>query len=84
MPARFQLREIIDSLGLTQSEVARRAGVSYPTINAMYGNRATQVLLETLDKVATAIGKQPGDLIVRAGNEREGTTQIFTKPARKK
>lgn len=65
MPTKFRLAEILAKMGISQSELARRSGVSFPTINAMCTNRSRQVALETLDKIAAALGVEPGDLIVR-------------------
>ncbi|MHB1329241.1 MAG: helix-turn-helix domain-containing protein [Gemmatimonadales bacterium] len=65
MPTRFRLRELLEKLGLSQSEAARRSGVSFATVNAMCTNRTAQVSLATLDKIAAALGVEPGDLIVR-------------------
>lgn len=62
-PAEFRLQELIDEHGTTQSALARDSGVSFATINRMCGNVTAQVSLETLDKLARALGVEPGDLI---------------------
>ena len=70
MPTRFRLRELLEKLGISQSELARRSGVSFPTINAMCTNRTATVALATLDRIADALGVEPGDLIARDPKRR--------------
>lgn len=65
MPTTFRLKEILEKLGIGQSELARRSGVSFATINRMCTNATSGVLLETLDRLAAALGVEPGELIVR-------------------
>lgn len=50
---------------MTQSELARRSGVSFVTVNAIANNRTHSVALDTLDKLATSLDVQPGDLVVQ-------------------
>ncbi|MGI8496689.1 MAG: helix-turn-helix domain-containing protein [Gemmatimonadaceae bacterium] len=54
---------------MSMSELARRSGVTFVTINAISKNRTTRVDLETLDKLSKALGVQPGELLER---ERKG------------
>ena len=63
MAARFRLVELLERAGLTQTELARRSGVSLVTVNAMCRNRTDGVKLETLDRLARALGVEPGELI---------------------
>lgn len=65
MPTTFRLREILEARGISQSELARMAGISFPTVNAMCQNRTKAVSLATLDKIAAALKVAPGDLIER-------------------
>jgi transcriptional regulator with XRE-family HTH domain len=75
-PARFRVRELVEESGLGQSELARRADVSFATVNRLCQNATGQVSLETLDKLAVAlsaaIGRtiEPGELIEREGKRR--------------
>ena len=64
MATRFRLD---DALGdrLTQAELARQAGVAAATVNRMCTNFTAQVSLETLDRISTVLGCEPGDLIAR-------------------
>jgi DNA-binding Xre family transcriptional regulator len=67
MTARFRLKELLGAHHppMSQSELARQCGVSFVTINAISNNRTKQVQLETLDRIAEALGVAPGDLIER-------------------
>ena len=75
MTARFRLAELLEESGLSQRELASRAGVSPTTVNRMASNLTAQVALETLDALSRELGKElgrevaPGDLIER---ERKG------------
>jgi putative transcriptional regulator len=70
MGARFKLRELLEKAGMSQSELARRSGISFQTINGMVGNRTAQVSLKTLDALSKALGCEPGDLLEREPKRR--------------
>jgi DNA-binding Xre family transcriptional regulator len=65
MPTAFRLRELLDKLGVSQTELARLSGVSFATINRLCTNATAMVYLETLDKIAGDLKVEPGELIVR-------------------
>jgi len=70
MPTAFRLREILAKFGMSQGELSRQSGVSMATINRMCTNATGQVSLATLDRIAAALGVEPGELIVRAKGRR--------------
>jgi putative transcriptional regulator len=63
--ARFRLAELLEEKGMTQSELARRSGVSQVTVNAIANNRTTRVDLATLDALSLELGVNPGELLER-------------------
>lgn len=71
MAARFCLAELLDERGISQSELARRSKVSLVTINSIANNRTAQVKLDTLEKLARALGVEPGELIA-SDRKRKG------------
>lgn len=73
MAARFRLAEVLEEMDppMNQSELARRSGVSLVTINAIANNRTRQVKLDTLDKLAGALGVEIGELLERDGKRRK-------------
>jgi len=56
------MRVLRRQLGLTLHEVARRAGLTYPTVEAVETNK-TQPSLKTLDAVAGVLGLSASDLV---------------------
>ena len=69
---RFRLQELIDQRGTSQSALSRDSGVSFTTISRMCRNVTAQVSLETLGRLARALGDdvEPGDLIEFAPDAR--------------
>ena len=70
MPTRFRLAELLEQRGVSQSDLARQSGVSFPTINRMCANLTAGVSLKTLDSIAAALGVEPCDLIVRTPEKK--------------
>jgi DNA-binding Xre family transcriptional regulator len=72
---RFRLQELIDQKGTSQSALSRDSGVSFTTISRMCRNVTAQVSLETLGRLARALGDdvEPGDLIEFSPDARRAT-----------
>ena len=68
MAVRFRLQDLIDSLDppVSQTELARRSGISLVTINGIAKNRTTRVDLETIDAICAALDVDPGELFERS------------------
>lgn len=71
MTSRFRLAQLLEEKGMSQREVARLSGITLVTINRMCGNKTEGVTLATLDKIAGALGVEPGELIVRESAKRK-------------
>ena len=65
-PLVIRIRELREALGLTQAELAARAGVRRATVNRIENARVTAIDLEVLEKLADALRVEPGFIIVRS------------------
>ena len=65
-PLVLRVRELREALGLTQAELAERAGVRRATVNRIETARVTAIDLEVLEKLADALGVEPSFIIVRS------------------
>jgi putative transcriptional regulator len=62
MAVHFRLAQLIEDAQISQSDLARKAGVTFATVNAIANNRTRQVHLDTIDKLCKALGVEPGAL----------------------
>ena len=69
MVTRFRLEDELGST-MSQRELARLSGVSFPTVNRLCNNKRTRVDLETLDRLSTVLGCEPGDLLEKTKRRR--------------
>ena len=53
-----QISELIKSSGWTQTEAAKRCGVTQPRVNDLLRGRVSRFSLDALVNIATAIGKR--------------------------
>ena len=72
LPTRFRLKELPEAARppMSQTELAKRAGVSFATVNRLCTNATTQVSLTTLDAIAAVLDIEPGDLLERESKRR--------------
>lgn len=58
-----KIRAIMTDRRLSQTDMARRSGIAQPNVAALLGGRKTNVKVETLDKLAKALGVKAGELL---------------------
>lgn len=58
------IRQIATENGLNQSQLQIRAGVTPQLLYRYWHNFTKSVELEQLERIARALGKEPGDLII--------------------
>ena len=80
-PLMLRVRELREALGLTQAELADRAGVRRATVNRIENARVTAIDLEVLEKIADALHVEPGFIIVRTTG---ATTSKSQSPQRQR
>ena len=66
-PLALRIKEIRDVKGWSQAELARRSGVPQPTISRLEAGQSDSVSLTNLEKLAKALGCDPGYMIVKKG-----------------
>ncbi len=64
-PIRLRLRELREAKGWSQVRLADEASTRQATISDLENNRAKRIELDLIERLAAALGVEPGDLIVR-------------------
>src|SRR3982074_3971747 len=62
MAVKWRVDEAVERRGWSPRERAERAGLDVKTVRAIMTGRATRVDLETIGRLADALGVSPGDL----------------------
>ena len=70
-PLILRVRELREALGLTQAELADRAGVRRATVNRIENARVTAVDLSVLERIADVLRVEPGFIIVRVADAKD-------------
>jgi len=65
-----RVRELRESLGLTQTELAHRAGMTWETVNRIETGKTWHPRRATMEKLALALGLNAGDLFELAPNAK--------------
>jgi len=71
-PIVVHIRELRVRKGWSQAELADRAGTRQATISEIETGRTTRIDLSLLERIAVALGVEPGELIVRESKRRRG------------
>ena len=66
-PIQLRVRELREARGWSQAELARRADVRPATLSNIETRQTKGIDFETLEKLAKALGCDPGYLIVKKG-----------------
>lgn len=69
-PVRIRLKEIRESKGLTQAELADKAGVRRATVSDIETGKTTRIDLDTMEKLANALGVDAALLIEHSRRPR--------------
>ena len=61
---KLRIKEVARTRGLNQSQLQIKAGVTPQLLNRYWNNHTQSVAFEPLEKIARALGVNPGDLMV--------------------
>ncbi len=71
-PLRFRIKELREARGLSQAALAEHVGVRQATINDLENGHSRQDTLALLEKLAHALGVEPGELFERRPPGKKG------------
>jgi DNA-binding Xre family transcriptional regulator len=67
---KLRVKEEAEKQGLNMSQLARKADIDQRTLRRIYRDPTQEISTLVLDKLATALGVSPGDLIEVIENEQ--------------
>lgn len=60
----INIKEQMDKKGITRYELAKRIGVTYPTITSLYNGTGTSIKLDILENLCIELECTPNDIII--------------------
>lgn len=58
------IKDQLDKIGISRYELAKRIGVTYPTITNLYNGASTSVKMEILENLCIELKCTPNDIII--------------------
>jgi transcriptional regulator with XRE-family HTH domain len=69
-PIRVTLREAREAAGLTQVELAERAGIRQATVSDIETGKSGRLDLDVFDRICRVLGVEPGSLLEQTPKRR--------------
>lgn len=61
---RLNINEKLSQCGISRYELAKRVGVTYPTITSIYNGVSTSIKLEILESICRELNCTPNDIVI--------------------
>ncbi len=61
---KISIKPILDEVGMSRYELAKRIGVTYPTIDNIYKEKSTSIKLDILESICTELNCSPNDILI--------------------
>lgn len=59
---RISIQKRLNELGMTRYELAKRIGITYPTVDNIYKGNSTSIKLEILESICKELNCTPNDI----------------------
>lgn len=60
----ISIQSKLKELGMSRYELAKRIGVTYPTIDNIYKGTSTSIKLEILENICNVLNCTPNDILI--------------------
>lgn len=61
---KLNIKDRVEKLGISRYELARRVGVTYPTITSIYNGESTSIKLSILEALCRELYCTPNDILI--------------------
>lgn len=61
---KISIKEQLNKKGISRYELAKRIGVSYPTITSIYNGENTSIKLDILENICQILECTPNDILI--------------------
>lgn len=61
---KIDIQPLMEQKGMSRYELAKRIGVTYPTITSIYNGESTSIKLDILEAICNELNCTPNDILV--------------------
>lgn len=76
---KINIKDKLEQKGMSRYELAKRIGVTYPTITSIYNGKSTSIKFEILESICKELDCTPDDIIVPKDEEMLTQQKINTE-----
>lgn len=69
---KINIKNQLDKIGISRYELAKRVGVTYPTISAIYNGESTSIKFDVLEGICRELYCTPNDILILEYDKSEG------------
>ena len=73
---KISIKQKLKDVGMSRYELAKRIGVTYPTIDNMYKEKSTSIKLDLLESICAELGCSPNDILISENINQKLFTHI--------
>lgn len=64
----ISIKQLMEENNLSRYELAKRVGITYPTITGLYNETSTSINLDVLEKLCNELNCTPNDILIKDDN----------------
>jgi len=74
---KISIQQQLKAINMSRYELAKRIGVTYPTIDNIYKGTSTSIKFDILEAICSELHCTPNDILIfeNTSNEKSGTTK---------
>lgn len=72
---KLYIKHLLVRKGITRYELAKRIGVTYPTITSIYNSESTSIKLDILESLCNELNCTPNDILI---SDNEQLNQLLS------
>ena len=76
---KIDIKQKLQESGMTRYELAKRIGVTYPTIDNIYKGTSTSIKFEILESLCRELNCEPNDILVSKETVQKSKTTELTQ-----
>lgn len=76
---KINIKDRLEQLGMSRYELAKRVGVTYPTITSIYNGESSSIKFEILESICRVLECTPNDIVIPEDRTVQRLMEYYTR-----